>query len=189
MNRYRAGASMVAAGVIGVGSVGVAGVGVGLAAATHSGVIHGCVAKSDGALRIVHSSHECSSHEKSLSFNKQGPQGAPGGSGGGSATFQMYANVDAEGDLGSNFDATAAKHVATGIYVVTFSQEIGHCAATAQVGEAGGSDQSVPSESIVGPDTEGDADHQFVAGFLAPTGDGSVTNVNTPFMLTLTCVT
>ena len=55
------------------------------------------------------------------------------------ATFQMYANVDSNCNLGSNVGAVSAIHIpgATGCQV-TFSKLIGHCAAVAQPGKAGG---------------------------------------------------
>jgi hypothetical protein len=184
--KFQADGSKLAIAVIGAGSIAVlgAGAGVGLAATTQAGVIHGCVAKSDGALRIVKSSNDCSSHERPLSFNKQGPQGEPGADAQ-SGTFQMFANVDAEGDLGSNFDATSARLIGVGNYFVTFSQQIGHCAADAQVGDAGGPDQPDASLVTVAPDSA-DPTHEFLLEFL--TGDGNHA-VNTPFMLTLTCET
>jgi hypothetical protein len=182
--RYRAGVSMVAAGMIGVGSIGLAGVGVGVAAASRGSVIHGCVSKSDGALRIVGSVHDCRSREKALSFNKRGPQGARGapGSAAQSETFQMYANVDAEGDLGSNVDAVKAVMIAAGLYEVTFSKPIGACAASAQPGEAGGTDVPLALASVArfiaeSPDT------WQVGLFNAQTNSFE----SSPFMLTVTC--
>jgi hypothetical protein len=120
----------LAVGAIAAGSMGVVGVGAAVAAA-HGETIHGCVAKSSGALRIVKQTSACGSNEKPLSFNARGPRG-PQGPAGSSGTFQMYANVDAEGDLGSNFGATKAEATQIpGQYVVTFAQPIGSCAAVA----------------------------------------------------------
>jgi hypothetical protein len=192
--KRRAGVSMVAAGAIGVGSIGVAGVGVGLALATRSGVIHGCVAKSDGALRVVHNSHDCSSREFALSFNSRGPRGARGAPGlqglpgnpapASSGAFQMYANVDAEGDLGSNLDAVRAIKLQPqqGVYNVTFSKPIGTCAASAQPGEAGGSDMALQLASAA-TFIKDDPDTWQVSFFNAFSNSFE----DTPFMLTVTC--
>ena len=50
----------------------------------------------------------------------------------------MFANMDAEADLGSNYDAVGAKPLPGSTeYVVTFSKPSGHCAAAVQPGEAG----------------------------------------------------
>jgi hypothetical protein len=186
----RVGASVVAAGVIGIGSIGLAGVGVGLAAASGSGTIHGCVAKSNGVLRVVNSSKDCTSKEKPTSFAKQGPQGPQGppgvpGTSASSGTFQMFANVDGEGDLGSNYDATSAQAF-NGVYIVTFTKPIGHCAIMAQSGKAGGSDTPHSDTSVVEPNSLGanpDSNHQVLVGFTGSDGNAD----NTPFMLTLTC--
>jgi hypothetical protein len=177
------GASVVAADVIGIGSIGLAGVGVGLAAASGSGTIHGCVAKSNGSLRVVSSSKDCTSHEKAISFNKQGPQGPQGpqgiaGQSASSPTFQMYANVDGEGDLGSNYDAVSAKVDSIG-YTVTFNRPIGQCAAETQPGKAGGSDSPVAATSVVDPDGPD--------GFRVAFYDSNLMQVSDAFMMTVTC--
>jgi collagen triple helix repeat protein len=75
---------VLAVGVIGVGSLGAATAGIAVAAHHHSGKIHGCVAKSDGAFRVVHSAADCTAHEKALSFNakgRRGPRGKHGATG------------------------------------------------------------------------------------------------------------
>ena len=96
-------------------------------------------------------------------------------------TFQMYANVDAEGDLGSNFDAVSASlETISPTYVVTFTQPIGHCAAAAQAGKAGGPDIVNFAESVV---LAGGA-KSFVVGFKTA-ADGQL--IREPFMLTVTC--
>jgi hypothetical protein len=96
-------------------------------------------------------------------------------------TYQMYANVDAEGDLGSNHDAVRVKlDAGTHIYTVKFAHEISHCAASVQPGRAGGSDPVKAASSVLaqgGPKV-------FLARFTDP--DGNI--INDPFMLTVTCV-
>jgi hypothetical protein len=175
--------SLIAVGVVGLGTLGAGVAGV-AAAAGQGGTIHGCVAKSDGALRVVKHSGDCSRHERPLSFNARGPRGpqGPAGGPGSSGAFQMYANVDAEGDLGSNFDAVSATRISTGQYSVVFNQPIGSCAAVAQAGQAGGTDPILPIPSAVSFNAS-DADGwelEFVDG---PTR----TAINTAFMLTVTC--
>lgn len=193
-------ASFVAAGAIGMGAVVTVGAGV-AAAAHHGGTINGCVAKSDGSLRIVASTSSCSSKEKALSFNARGPRGAQGpqgpvgpqgpkgdpGDGGTTttpSTFQMYANVDAEGDLGSNVDAVKAMvdKPETGVYIVTFDKPIGSCAATAQPGDAGGTDKPTQLASTA-EYVQGQPDEWLVAFFNYNTNEFEAT----PFMVTVTC--
>lgn len=188
--------SGVAVGVVGSMSLVVAGLGVAVAAGA-TGTIHGCVAKSGGALRIVHSAKNCRASENPLSFNAQGPQGLPGPAGPAGAqgpagpagaaaspapTVVMYANVDAEGDLGSHSGAVSAARLSTGEYAVTFDRPIEPCAAVAQAGQAGGTDPIFPIPSAVSfdPSNPKQWDLEFVDG---PTR----TALNTAFMLTVTC--
>jgi hypothetical protein len=140
--------SLVAIGALGMGSAGLALIGTGVAVAGSTGkTIHSCVSRSSGRLRIVTSTKHCTSHERALSFNERGPRGLRGlqgtpGKNATSSTFQMFANVDQHGNLGSNSGAVSAKEVDAGTptpsYVVTFSHPIGSCAAVAQNGYAGG---------------------------------------------------
>ncbi|WP_338182847.1 hypothetical protein [Jatrophihabitans sp.] len=93
----------------------------------------------------------------------------------------MYANVDAEGDLGSNHDAVkvsldAADHV----YTIKFAHTISHCAATVQAGRAGGSDPVLAASSVVAQSGTG----AFVTRFTDPDGN----TINDPFMITVTCI-
>jgi hypothetical protein len=187
-------ATLVAVGAIGMALVATAGVGV-AAAAHHRGTINGCVAKSDGRLRIVGSTSKCRSKEKALSFNARGPKGPKGpagprgrkgdpGDGGTPTTYQMYADVDAEGDLGSNVDAVkvVVNTPKTGVYTVTFDKPIGSCAATAQPGEAGGTDEPLQLASTA-TFVQGQPDAWQVAFFDAHSNEFAAT----PFMLTVTC--
>jgi hypothetical protein len=179
--------SLLAVGALALGAVGVSGV---ATAAGHSGTIHGCVNKSSGALRVVTHPSACSHGETALSFNTRGPRGlrgprgarGPSGATAPTRAFQMYANVDAEGDLGSNVGAVSASRISTGEYSVVFNRPIGSCAAIAQAGEAGGTDPIYPVPSAVSFDhSNADGwDLQFVD---SPTR----TAINTPFMLTVTC--
>jgi hypothetical protein len=189
--KHRTRASIVMVACIGAGSMAVAGVGVGLAAG-QAGTVTGCVAKSGGALRIVHSTHACTSHERPLTFNIKGPRGArglrgpQGPSGPTPATFQMYANVDGEGHLGSHYGATSATNFDTGTYIVTFDRPIGQCAIIAVAGKAGGTDEPHTDVAVVQPNDLGvnpDPVHQALVGFAGLNGFGD----NTPFMLTMTC--
>ena len=92
------------------------------------------------------------------------------------ATFQMYANVDAEGDLGSNYGAVSAQWVeAVDLYRVTFAHPIGSCAAAVQVGKAGGTDSSTFVSTIVFDAGTNTFDIEF-----SP-------HPEQPFMLTVTC--
>ena len=46
-----------------------------------SGVIHGCYATKNGALRVIDSSGKCTNAELPLKWNQQGPKGDPGPTG------------------------------------------------------------------------------------------------------------
>jgi hypothetical protein len=174
---------LMVVGALIVGTVGVTGV----AAATGGGAtIHGCVNKSSGVLRVVKHSGGCSHSERALSFNARGPRGERGPRGLAAVSptkaFQMYANVDAEGDLGSNVDAVSATRTAKGQYSVVFDRPIGSCAAVAQAGQAGGTDPILPIPSAVSfaPDNADGWDLEFVDSPTRATFD-------TAFMLTVTC--
>ncbi len=169
---------MVVASVIGAGSVSVASAGIGIAASRTSTTIHGCVAKSSGALRIVKHVSSCNKSERPLSFNARGPRGLAAPK---PATFQMFANVDAEGQLGSHYDASAATEFSGGIYVVTFTKPVSHCAVAAQPGEATGSEADA-DVSVVEPNTS-DPRHRLLVQFF---NDGNLDS--TSFMLTATCL-
>jgi hypothetical protein len=175
----KTGASLLVAGAIGLGSLGVAGIGSAVVVRhAHAKTIHGCVAKSDGALRVVKHAHSCTSGEKRISFNQRGRRGPAGKS----PTFAMFANVDGEGDLGSNHDAVAVTNGSPGEYTVKFSKPIGHCAAVVQSGKAGGPDKPAPVVSTVQPSLT-DTKHTLLIDFHDLSGNVA----NTPFMLTLTC--
>jgi hypothetical protein len=95
----------------------------------------------------------------------------------------MYANVDAEGHLGSHVDAKSAfLSQVTGQYEVTFTKPITHCAVITQSGKVGGNDFAGPYPSLVNFDG---ADSIIVA-FVNPTNQ---VGTNTPFMMTATCPT
>jgi hypothetical protein len=179
--KYLTTTRLFAAGALGLGSVLIAGLGVAVAA-SHGGTIHGCVAKSDGALRVVHSSGDCTSHEKALSFNAKGRRGPRGlrGAPASSPTFQMYANVDAEGHLGSNVDAESAEETQiSGQYLVTFTNPVGTCAVAAQSGKVGGDDFAGAYPSLV--NFQGSS--SLIVAFVNPSNQ----ETPTPFMLTVTC--
>ncbi len=99
------------------------------------------------------------------------------------ATFQMFANVDAEGDLGSNYGALIAGiYGGSTNYFVKFKKPIGHCAAVVQIGKAGGSDQPNPASPIVTPG----GPQRFDISFQVPQS-GGVEQLHDPFMMTVTC--
>lgn len=179
---------------LGIGSLtlAVAGVGVGIAeAGGHASTIRGCVAKSDGALRVVHGAEDCTSHETSISWNKQGPKGSPGQSAS-SGTFQMYANVDQFGNLGSHFGAVSASDTKDGPpsghgdrYVVTFDHPVGSCAAQVQAGYAAGNDSA---DEIAAEVTPGSGPNALDVIFgNAIDGDSTADGVPSAFMITVTC--
>jgi hypothetical protein len=175
----------LATGAIGVASITAAGVGI-ATAATHSKVIHGCVSKSDGVLRVIHAGHHCRADESQLSFNAKGPRGLPGVSAK-PATYQMFANVDAEGDLGSNYGVSSDTRSSTGDYIVTFKHSILHCALEATPGGVGGPDQGGDFIAVAQYFAIADPTHKVRVTFTDPTSDDQPNN--TPFMITATCLT
>ena len=99
------------------------------------------------------------------------------------ATFQMYANVDAEFDLGSNVGAASVRQVPGALsYKVTFKKPIGHCAAAVQVGKAGGTD----GEDFVSTEVDPDGPNAFDVEFGVMQGTGWEL-FHEPFMITVTC--
>jgi hypothetical protein len=95
-------------------------------------------------------------------------------------TYQMYANVDAEGDLGSNHDAVKVQLAADShIYTVSFAHQIIHCAASVQAGRAGGTDPVFVVSSVVAQSGKS----AFLTRFTDPDGN----KINEPFMITVTC--
>jgi hypothetical protein len=195
----RTGAVRRAAGTVGMCCLAVAVGGMGVAVAeSHGSTIHGCVAKSDGTLRIVHGSKDCTSHEKPISWSKRGPKGprgAPGTSGQSTsaATSQMYANVDQNGHLGSNYDAVSASlYVPTPPapgatqYQVTFARSVIKCAITVTSGYADGNDEASYDVPVA---TANSSDPDLVTvSFGYPDGNGgSFDGFTSAFMMTVTC--
>jgi hypothetical protein len=100
------------------------------------------------------------------------------------ATFQMYANVDSNGDLGSNYDAVSVtRGPQSTSYFVKFKKPIGSCAAVAQAGKAGGSDAVRLAASDIVPS----GTNTFKVEFGAPAANGLDTVFNDPFMIMVTC--
>lgn len=194
--------TMLAVAAIGLGSLTVAGAGLAVAAG-HGSTIHGCVAKSNGDLRIVQSAGGCKATETSLSFNSTGPRGAqgaqgpqgpqgpagPAGTGAAPTTFQDFGNVDAEGDLGSHngVKAVTLTDVAFvgSLYTVTFDNSIVGCSVLAVAGEVAGSDTPMPGSPVIFPASGNN--NQVFAGFFQTGSNGTQTAVATPFMITATC--
>ena len=100
------------------------------------------------------------------------------------ATFQMYADVDAEGDLGSNSGAVRVDPLGGSIgYVVTFNKPIGRCAANVQPGKAGGPDlvrAAMPVVNFAG------RNYATTKSFNVLFDTGSAF-IRDPFMMTVTC--
>jgi hypothetical protein len=116
----------------GLGVVAVVG-GMQLAAASGGSKIHGCEAKSNGALRIA---KHCTKHEKSISWNKQGPAGKRGkpGTTGTLDGFSEGPTTSATSVTGDNAYHTVVSvdvpAQAAGNYIVTATTEISSTAAT-----------------------------------------------------------
>jgi hypothetical protein len=150
MAKLSPGISLAAAGVIAVGAMGITGIGIGVGATGHPTASHG-------------------GHRAAKATVAKRP-----------ATFQMYANVDAEADLGSNYDAVSATILPGSLeYVVKFVKPIGHCAAMVQVGSAGGPD----GITVATPTVTKQSKRSFNITFVA--ADGGLQH--DPFMLTVTC--
>lgn len=98
------------------------------------------------------------------------------------ATFQMYADVDQAGTLGSQVGVTSVtENTAGGVsYNVRFNRPIGTCAAQVQPGFASGSHGSWFDTSVVSPENS----TSLWVEFWDPAKN---TLVPTSFMLTVTC--
>jgi hypothetical protein len=102
-----------------------------VAAATRSSrstsVIHACVKKKAGTVRIVTSAKQCRRRERSVSWNRQGPVGVTGrqgsaGTAGAPGSALAYAHVDSAGNLdASRTKGPTATKLGTGslCYVVS----------------------------------------------------------------------
>lgn len=83
-------------------------------AATTSNVVHACVAKRTGAVRIVAAGTQCARTETSLQWNQTGPQGlvgpeGPQGPAGSSALAQVWESTGGQVDVppGGSFSLEA----------------------------------------------------------------------------------
>jgi hypothetical protein len=188
--RIGRGTALMAAGVVVGASLGAAGTGIAMTASNGSGTtIHACVARSNGALRVVQHGG-CRSNERALSFNTQGPRGlrglrGPRGAAAPSpADVTLFANVDQAGDLGTNAGATAAAEIGDEYpyYTVSFDRPIGSCAASVQPGYAGGALTAQQATAVV--EFDEDDPKKFDIYFDAA---GNAGRAETAFMITLTC--
>jgi hypothetical protein len=103
-----------------------------------------------------------------------------------SATFTMYANVDAEGDLGSNYLAKKVTFNADdNTYQVKFAKRVGTCAAVAQGGKAGGPDGVNPDVSEVTNVGNYKTTKTLRVAFIEVINGNP--QIPQPFMLTVTC--
>ena len=103
------------------------------------------------------------------------------------ATFQMYANVDSTATW-RNVGAVSAIHIpgATGCQV-TFSKLIGHCAAVAQPGKAGGNAEVEPAEpTVVYGGSNYATSKSWYVQFAQPDGQ-ALDLIDDPFMMIVTC--
>jgi hypothetical protein len=94
-------------------AIGGGGAGAAIAATTiSSNTIHACVSKTTGALYVA---KRCTGSERALSFNRQGPTGAPGQNG-----VAAYGQVDSAGQV-SFEKGMSITSTATGQYTVTIT--------------------------------------------------------------------
>jgi hypothetical protein len=74
----------------------------------------------------------CAAHDSSLTWNIAGPQGAPG--------LSLFVRADLTGKIYEHSAGVTVKHISTGMYAVTFPQNVSKCAEVAGQGvEPGGS--------------------------------------------------
>jgi hypothetical protein len=101
-----------------------------------NGVIHGCYQKVNGQLRVIDTDKggKCLASEAALNWNQTGARGPTGPSG-----VSLFADVKSDGTL-VHGTATAATRIASGVYTVTFGQDVSGCAAVANVGLFAGAD-------------------------------------------------
>ena len=141
-------------GAIGVG-VGIALGGAGMAFSAipdPNGFIHGCVNTATGALRVIDPANDetCTANENPLNFNQQGPQGVPGKPG--TPAVKLFARLSSTGTVRGGSGVTTVSHNSTGIYDLTFAQDVTNCAATASVDgneNTGDGDGAFPGSVVV----------------------------------------
>lgn len=120
-----------------------------------NGFIHGCVDKATGALRVIDPANDetCTAGENPLNFNQQGPQGVPGPPG--TPAVKLFARLSSAGTVRTASGLTTVSHNNTGIYDLTFAQDVANCAATA---------------SVDADENTGDGDGAFAANVLVEHG-------------------
>ena len=64
-----------------------------------------------------------------------------------------WAIVDSDGTLGSNSNVNRVEHPKTGIYRISFNQDVSHCAATATLAAHTGRNGIVPGYVVTGRNT------------------------------------
>jgi hypothetical protein len=120
--------------VVAVALVAVAGGGA-YAATDGGGKLHGCAAKSNGALRLA---MKCKKSERNVSWNIEGPQGkqglqGPSGAPGAPAT-KLWAVVNETSTIVRSSGGVTISRVAAGLYRLTFPQNVANCAAVVSIG-------------------------------------------------------
>lgn len=191
-------------GAVGV-AVGVALGGAGMAFSAipdPTGLVHGCVSKLTGGLRVIDPSTgaTCTAAETALNFNQQGPQGVPGSPGPkgdkgdkgdpGEPAVKLFARLSSTGTVRSGSGVSAVAHGNTGIYNVTFDQDVSGCAAMAGVdGNESTGDGAFAANVVVehgGPGTGIPASEVDVFVFNN-VGQGSFVSQDAPLSLIVVC--
>jgi hypothetical protein len=140
--RFRRGALAVTA----VAVVAIAGaVTYGVAAIGGGGVINGCYKSQNGQLRLIDpATGHCLPSETAISWNQKGPTGPQGPKGDkgdpGAPATRLWAVVGSNGSLARSSGATASIRLNTGIYQVTFNQNVAACSYLATLGNPGTGD-------------------------------------------------
>jgi hypothetical protein len=135
MLRSRKTAVLVAGAVLALGA--------GVAYATipdNAGVIHGCYSNENGLLRVVDST-ACRTSETAVSWNQQGVPGPPGPPGPPGAPAHVLWAKFGEGPppflIGDNGAVTSVERLRTGVFRLSFKQDVSACAYEATLVTAG----------------------------------------------------
>jgi len=188
-------ATLAVVAALGAGSI--------AAGATGGGnpVIRACANKKTGALRLLGIRGKCARSERSVAWNRTGPQGAPGkngtnGTNGSNGTNGMngsaaaYAHVLANGalDTANSRNVTATgKPGTTGVVCLRVSVPVSAMTATVDAGNSGGGGGGSAAGALAGQDPSNFLTTDCPAGSwqaVVATADTSGSNANLAFWVT-----
>jgi hypothetical protein len=114
------------------------------------GTLSACAAKKSGTLRLVKAGKKCHKTEQKVTWNQQGVPGPPGVQGvpgiqgiqgiqgpPNAPAVKLWAAVQANGALARGLGVVSTVQITTGLYEVTFNQNVSACGFIASLGSPG----------------------------------------------------